>query len=95
MRSPRNSCTTAWTRLPFIPTQEPTGSTSLSRLETAEGIIRISCETMAQAVKGVVVDRVRDPRDYVLSSFGGAGPMHACFVAQAMNVPNCVTTWLH
>ena len=59
----------------------------LSRLETAEGIIRISCETMAQAVKGVVVDRARDPRDYVLSSFGGAGPMHACFVAQAMNVP--------
>lgn len=59
----------------------------LSRLETAEGIIRISCETMAQAVKGVVVDRARDPRDYVLTSFGGAGPMHACFVAQAMNVP--------
>ncbi|MDA0231533.1 MAG: hydantoinase/oxoprolinase family protein [Proteobacteria bacterium] len=59
----------------------------LSRLETAEGIIRISCEAMAQAVKGVVVDRARDPRDYVLTSFGGAGPMHACFVAQAMNVP--------
>ena len=59
----------------------------LSRLETAEGIIRISCETMAQAVKGVVVDRARDPRDYVLTSFGGAGPMHASFVAQAMNVP--------
>ena len=32
-------------------------------------------------------DRARDPRDYVLASFGGAGPMHACFVAQAMNVP--------
>ena len=59
----------------------------LTRLETAEGIIRISCEAMAQAVKGVVVDRARDPRDYVLTSFGGAGPMHACFVAQAMNVP--------
>jgi N-methylhydantoinase A len=59
----------------------------LSALATAEGIIRISCETMAQAVKGVVVDRARDPRDYVLTSFGGAGPMHACFVAQAMNVP--------
>ena len=59
----------------------------LSRIETAEGIIRISCEAMAQAVKGVVVDRARDPRDYVLASFGGAGPMHACFVAQAMNVP--------
>lgn len=42
---------------------------------------------MAQAVKGVVTDRARDPRDFVLASFGGAGPMHACFVAQAMGIP--------
>lgn len=62
----------------------------LSRHETAEGIIRISCETMAQAVKGLVVARARDPRDFVLASFGGAGPMHACFVAQAMNIPKVV-----
>lgn len=59
----------------------------LSRLETAEGMIRISCETMAQAVKGVVLERSRDPRDFLLASFGGAGPMHACFVARSMNVP--------
>jgi N-methylhydantoinase A len=62
----------------------------LSRLETAEGMIRISCETMAQAVRGVVVERARDPRDFVLASFGGAGPMHACFVAQAMNIPKVI-----
>jgi hypothetical protein len=35
MRSPRSSCTTACTRLPFMPTQAPTGSTSLSRETTA------------------------------------------------------------
>lgn len=62
----------------------------LSRMETAEGMIKISCEAMAQAVKGVVVARARDPRDFVLASFGGAGPMHACFVAQAMNIPSVV-----
>ncbi|MEQ9260319.1 MAG: hydantoinase/oxoprolinase family protein [Roseovarius sp.] len=62
----------------------------LSRLETADGMIKISCETMAQAVKGVVVARARDPRDFVLASFGGAGPMHACFVAQAMSIPRVV-----
>ncbi len=33
--SPRSSCTTAWTREPFMPTQAPTGSTSASRLVTA------------------------------------------------------------
>src|SRR5262249_50039248 len=32
---PRSSCTTACTRLPFMPTQAPTGSTSPSRLATA------------------------------------------------------------
>jgi N-methylhydantoinase A len=53
-------------------------------------MIKISCETMAQAVKGVVVARARDPRDFVLASFGGAGPMHACFVAQAMSIPQVV-----
>jgi N-methylhydantoinase A len=63
---------------------------NLSRLDTAEGMIRISCETMAQAVRGVVVARARDPRDFILASFGGAGPMHACFVAQAMNIPKVV-----
>lgn len=62
----------------------------LSRLETADGMIKISCETMAQAVKGVVVARARDPRDFVLASFGGAGPMHASFVAQAMSIPKVV-----
>jgi N-methylhydantoinase A len=62
----------------------------LSRLETAEGMIRISCEKMAQAVKGVVVARARDPRDFTLASFGGAGPMHACFVARAMNIPKVI-----
>jgi hypothetical protein len=39
--SPRSSWTTAWTRLPFMPTQAPTGSTSRSRrtaiLERAPG----------------------------------------------------------
>ena len=45
---------------------------------------------MGQAVKGVVVARARDPRDFTLASFGGAGPMHACFVARAMNIPKVI-----
>jgi N-methylhydantoinase A len=59
----------------------------LSTLETAEGMIRISSETMAQAVKMVLVARGRDPRDFVLASFGGAGPMHACGIAEALSIP--------
>jgi N-methylhydantoinase A len=62
----------------------------LSPLETADGMIRIACENMAQAVKKVLVSRGRDPRDFVLASFGGAGAMHACFVAESMNIPKVI-----
>lgn len=66
---------------------EPLG---LSTVETADAMIQISCEIMAQAVKKVIINRGRDPRDFVLTSFGGAGPMHACFVARAMNIPKVI-----
>ena len=66
---------------------EPLG---LSPVETADAMIQISCEIMAQAVKKVIINRGRDPRDFVLTSFGGAGPMHACFVARAMNIPKVI-----
>ena len=62
----------------------------LSRVETADGMIRIGCENMAQAVKKVLVSRGRDPRDFILASFGGAGAMHACFVAESMNIPKVI-----
>lgn len=62
----------------------------IETIEAAEAMVKISCEIMAQAVKKVVVNKGRDPRDYMLVSFGGAGPMHACMVAQAMNIPSVV-----
>lgn len=66
------------------------GRLGLSAVEAADAMVRISCEIMAQAVKKVIIDRGRDPRDFVLASFGGAGPMHACFVARAMDIPKVV-----
>ena len=62
----------------------------IETIEAAEAMVKISCEIMAQAVKKVVIDRGRDPRDFMLVSFGGAGPMHACIVARAMNIPRVV-----
>ncbi|RQW46116.1 hydantoinase/oxoprolinase family protein [Novosphingobium sp. LASN5T] len=60
---------------------------NLPLLETAEGMIRIGCEYMAQAVKKVLISRGRDPRDFIYVAFGGAGALHACFVAKSMNIP--------
>lgn len=62
----------------------------LSTLEAAEAIIAICCENMAQAIKLVLIDRGRDPRDFVLASFGGAGPMHACAIARSMSIPKVI-----
>jgi len=62
----------------------------LSTLETAEGMIRIGCEYMAQAVKKILVARGRDPRDFVFASFGGAGALHACIVAKSLNIPKVI-----
>jgi N-methylhydantoinase A len=63
---------------------------NLDVLRAAEGIIQITCENMAQAIKMVLIDRGRDPRDFVLVSFGGAGPMHACLIARALSIPQVV-----
>ena len=62
----------------------------LSAIETADGMVRIGCENMAQAVKKVITGRGRDPRDFILASFGGAGAMHAFLIAESMNIPRII-----
>jgi N-methylhydantoinase A len=43
-------------------------------------------ENMAAALKQVSLDRGRDPRDFCLVAFGGAGPMHAVSLAKIMGI---------
>lgn len=62
---------------------EPLG---LDVLECAEGIIRIGTESMAGAIKMISVDRGRDPRDYSIVTFGGAGAMHTAAIAMALGI---------
>lgn len=50
----------------------------------AEGIVRVANVEMARAVRRVSVERGVDPRGAALIAFGGAGPMHACEVADAV-----------
>jgi N-methylhydantoinase A len=53
----------------------------------AEGIIRVVDANMAQALRKISVEQGHDPRDFVLVSFGGAGPLHACALARALRIP--------
>ena len=41
---------------------------------------------MVRAIKSVSVERGRDPADFVLMAFGGAGPLHACGVATSLGI---------
>lgn len=53
----------------------------------AEGVIRLADSHMEQALRKISVERGLDPREFVLLSFGGAGPMHACALARALKIP--------
>jgi N-methylhydantoinase A len=53
----------------------------------AEGIIALANSHMVQALRKISVEQGHDPRDFTLVSFGGAGPLHACDLAQALQIP--------
>jgi N-methylhydantoinase A/oxoprolinase/acetone carboxylase beta subunit len=53
---------------------------------TAEGVISVVDTAMEEAVRVVTVERGVDPRDLALVAFGGAGPLHACAVADALGM---------
>ncbi|KAJ7127119.1 Hydantoinase/oxoprolinase-domain-containing protein [Mycena epipterygia] len=48
----------------------------ISLFEAAEGIVRVTNETMYGALRLVSVEQGYDPRDFSLVAFGGAGPLH-------------------
>ncbi len=58
----------------------------MTPLEAAEGIVRIANEHMAHALRVISVQRGIDPRDHTLVSFGGAGGLHVCALAEALGM---------
>lgn len=54
--------------------------------EAAAGIVRLADEHMAQALRVISVQRGVDPRDFTLVSFGGAGGLHVCALAEALGM---------
>ncbi len=54
--------------------------------ETAEGTLTVLNSNMANAIRSRTVQKGIDPRDFTLSGFGGAGPLHAAEVAGMLGV---------
>jgi len=58
-----------------------------SLTETASGIYRVVGESMTAAARAHAADRGIDYRGLPLFAFGGAGPVHACYVAELLDSP--------
>jgi len=55
-------------------------------VENAEGILRVVNSNMVKGIMVVSVQRGYDPRKFDLVAFGGAGPMHAAFLARELGI---------
>lgn len=63
---------------------------NLSTEETAAGIVSIANELMAKAIRLISVNRGFDSKDFTLASFGGAGGLHVCALAEAMTMSKAI-----
>jgi N-methylhydantoinase A/oxoprolinase/acetone carboxylase beta subunit len=54
---------------------------------TAAGMIAVVDANMERALRAVSVERGVDPGGLALVAFGGAGPLHACALAEALGMP--------
>lgn len=69
------------------------GELSLDETALAEGILAIVNANMADAMRTITVKQGIDPRDYSLVAFGGAGPMHAVWLAEELEIGEVIVPW--
>jgi N-methylhydantoinase A len=62
----------------------------LSTVDAALGILRIINNNMALAINANSVAKGIDPRNFTLMGFGGAGPLHACALADIIAAKDVV-----
>jgi N-methylhydantoinase A len=62
----------------------------LQTRELADGICAVANAKMAQAIRTLTVEKGIAPSDFALVAFGGAGPMHAAFLAAELEIPETI-----
>ncbi len=58
----------------------------LDPVAAAEGIVRVANAAMARALRVISVERGHDPRSFALLAFGGAAGVHACALAEELDM---------
>jgi N-methylhydantoinase A len=59
-------------------------------IQMADGIISIAIVIMAGAIRKISIEHGLDPRDFILFSYGGGGPLHSCALAHELSIPTVV-----
>jgi N-methylhydantoinase A len=63
------------------------GQDGASAEQAASGVVRVVNAAMERALRTISLERGFDPRQFTLVAFGGAGPQHACELAQELHIP--------
>jgi len=63
------------------------GRMGMSAEDAARGVIDVANVNIDRALRRVSIARGHDPRAFTLVAFGGAGPLHACAVAERLEIP--------
>ncbi len=59
---------------------------NLSNVESAYGVFKVVCTTIAEGIRLMSVQRGVDPREFTMMGFGGASGLHASEVARQLQV---------
>ena len=62
----------------------------LESIEIAEQALEVAHFKIAQAIRELTVERALDPREFSICAFGGAGPLHAAFIAEELAIKKII-----
>ena len=71
----------------FVPLAEQFG---LDPIAMADSAIQVAEANIVRAIQRISTERGKDPRDYALVAFGGAGPMQAVRVAEELGLSTVI-----
>jgi len=74
----------------FAPLAEAVAGDPDATEAAARGLLDVANANMRRALRVVSVERGYDPREFALVAFGGAGPLHATALADALDVPEVI-----
>ena len=63
---------------------------SMTKVDLAEGILSIINAKMADAIRTITIKHGIDPREFSLVAFGGAGSMHAIWIAEELEIKEII-----